>query len=75
MKTEIQKRIIPRNWLFGRLQYVLSNLNNIALNNKKHFTDVEIAELKLASSKIKEVISNKTNSSEKLKKEILKKNK
>lgn len=74
-RTEIQKRIIPRNWLFGRLTYILNNLNSIVNNNKGNFTDTEIKKLKIASDNITEVINNKIISSKKLKKEILKNNK
>lgn len=71
-RTDIQKRIIPRNWLFGRLTYIVNNLKAIVNNNKGNFTDTEIKKLKIASDNIAEVINNKIISSEKLKKEILK---
>jgi len=66
-RTEIQKRIIPRNWLVGRLSYIYANLCNITNCNTSYFTEEEIVKLQQAKSLLIEVIRNKKVSSEQLK--------
>lgn len=64
----IQTIIIPRNWLFGRLTYILNNLNNIVAQNTKNFTVSELQDLKMAKHLITRVLENKTENSKILKK-------
>jgi len=69
-RTDVQKRIIPRNWLFGRLSYIGNNLRSIVKGNELCLTDDEISKLRKAHILIKEVISGKEDSSEELKLKI-----
>jgi len=65
--SKIQKAIIPRNWLFGRLAYISGNLRNLAYSNSYNFTVYELAELIKAEAMIARVIRNKKQSSEEIK--------
>ena len=56
--TILQKIIIPRNWLFGRLAYITINLNNI-LRNKVNFTPEERRLLNEALTNLQVVYKNK----------------
>lgn len=47
-RSKIQKIIIPRNWLFGRIAFINNNLRNIINGNNEHFTKFELEELKNA---------------------------
>ena len=58
-RTKIQKIIIPRNWLFGRLAFIYENLRNLRLNNKMHFTELELKTLNEAELNILSVLKNK----------------
>jgi len=66
-RTEIQKRIIPRNWLFGRLSYINNNLKSTVLGSKGSLTPSEIYELTDIFKKLSKIIDNKKVSSEQLK--------
>ena len=66
-RSLIQKIIIPRNWLFGRIACVLVNLINLKKVNKLHFTPIELAMLDNATLILKELLENKKLESTKLK--------
>lgn len=66
--SKLQTIIIPRNWLFGRLCYIMGNLSNIINYNKMNFTDAEMKDLKEAQSLIRNIVVHKKKSSEILKK-------
>lgn len=65
--SKIQRIILPRNWLFGRLIYICNNLDNMIKNNNLNFTTREYEDLLTARRKIRSVISKKKQESEKLK--------
>jgi len=58
-QTLIQKTIIPRNWLFGRLAYINNNLFSILKSNNNNFNDEEKLLLSQAHECITKVIKNK----------------
>ena len=58
-RTAIQKAIIPRNWLFGRLAGIKNNLRNL-ISNKGNFNQVEMENLSKAQQLIDAVIRNKS---------------
>ena len=62
--SKIQKIIIPRNWLFGRLSYINNNLKSIGRVNAENFTIKELANLRKASALLSSVISCKEENSE-----------
>lgn len=66
--SKIQRIILPRNWLFGRLSYINNNLKNIGRKNILNFTAEEMQLLMEASNNISKVIRAKKESSELLKK-------
>lgn len=66
-RSEIQKKIIPRNWLFGRLAYIYANLYQIVRNDKFHFSPGEMEKLEMASKLLREVLDAKKENSELLK--------
>jgi len=66
-RTKIQKIIIPRNWLFGRLAYINNNLKNIIRVNTEHFTKFELEQLKNAQRKISNIYNGKDIQRNKLK--------
>ncbi len=72
-RTEIQKAIIPRNWLFGRLAGINNNLRGI-LNQKNNLTPFEILDLEKARELISGVLVNKKHNSDQLKLRIRIKN-
>ena len=61
--SKLQKIIIPRNWLFGRLSYINANLKNL-VRNKKNFTQSELHQLNKAQTMISDVIQGKTTESD-----------
>jgi len=61
--SKLQKIIIPRNWLFGRLSYINANLKNL-VRNKKNFTQSELHQLNKAQAMISDVIQGKTTESD-----------
>lgn len=65
-QTLTQKAILPRNWLFGRLAGISSNLKNVA-KHQGNLTASEEIKLKEACKIIDEVIRNKKESSEAIK--------
>lgn len=65
-RTEIQKAIIPRNWLFGRLSYIHNNLKTM-LFNKDNFTEDEMESLLIAEKHLKWIVHNKKANSEVIK--------
>ena len=65
--SKIQRIIIPRNWLFGRLCYMRANLKNLIKVNRQNFTTEEHEKLKKAANILDEVISDKKKNSETLK--------
>lgn len=67
VRTKIQKIILPRNWIFGRLSYISANLSTMIRNDKNHFTLRERNNLKVAHDLIFKVIKEKKESSEFLK--------
>lgn len=67
MGSKIQRIIVPRNWLFGRLCYIRANLMNIIKVNPENFTTDEHSKLKEAAKILEGVISNKKKNSETLK--------
>ena len=69
-RSEIQKKIIPRNWLFGRLAYIYANLYQIVRNDKFHLSSAEIEKLEIASKLLREVLDKKKENSEILKRII-----
>ncbi len=52
-RTKIQKIIIPRNWLFGRIAAILNNVRNLK-RNSDHFTHQELQQLK----EVETILSN-----------------
>ncbi len=66
-RTKIQKIIIPRNWLFGRLAYINNNLKNIIRVNTEHFTKFELEQLKNAQRIISNIYNGKDIQRNKLK--------
>lgn len=70
-RTKIQRIIIPRNWLFGRLTYMYANLSQMLSHSHSHFTEHELSELDEAYDKIGKIISSKKLQSERLKKQIV----
>jgi len=67
-RTNTQKSIIPRNWLFGRISWMKANLDN--LKSSPHFTEIEVKNLNEASLIMEGLIKNKKFNSEKIKREI-----
>lgn len=74
-RSEIQKRIIPRNWLFGRLAYICANLGQIIKNETCFLTGQEVEKLNQAKNLVMEVMLNKNKQSELIKREINEKQK
>lgn len=70
-RTDIQKRIIPRNWLFGRITYIRNNLNNILKHSKSNFTQEELDKISLCIGILSKVLIDKTEQAEMLKKQII----
>ena len=70
MATKTQQIIIPRNWLFGRINFVYANLNNLLSCNPANFTEGEKQELRKARHILKSILNNKLINNEELKKQI-----
>lgn len=64
-RTEIQKAIIPRNWLFGRLSGICRNLKNVT--QADCLTPNEFEKLAEAWGIISSVLDNKKESSNQIK--------
>lgn len=74
MRSEKQRVILPRNWIFGRLAYIRNNLSSLIYHDKKHFTEQEYEELKLCVDKLNKIIGEKSINSSILKTKINEKN-
>jgi len=72
-RSPIQKVILPRNWLFGRLCYVSANLSSMLGRDYINFTEHELEELDNANDIIRKVISNKKAQATELKRLIIEK--
>lgn len=70
-RTDIQKRIIPRNWLFGRIAFTKSNLSNILKHSKSNFTQAELDKISHCIGILSKVLIDKTEQAEVLKKQII----
>jgi hypothetical protein len=66
-RSKIQKIILPRNWIFGRIAYITGNLSTMIRNDRLHFTLRERNDLKTAHNLILKVLREKKESSEFLK--------
>lgn len=70
-RTDIQKRIIPRNWLFGRIAYTNNNLKDILRHSKSNFTQEEMDKISLCVGILSKVLRDKSEQAEVLKKRIV----
>ena len=68
--SKLQKIIVPRNWLFGRLAGISNNLRGMISGSKVNFTKDEILKLKIAYNTIYEIISLKQVGSDELKRKL-----
>ena len=69
-RTDIQKAIIPRNWLFGRLISINNSLRGIVKNSKHNLTQEEWSKIESCYLTIKNIIKDKEKSSATIKKRI-----
>ena len=69
-RTKIQKIIIPRNWLFGRIAFVTTNLNSMLRENAENLTEEEYKIIRSCTNSLISLQNNKELNSSKLKEKI-----
>ena len=68
--SSVQKAIIPRNWLFGRIAACRASLMNIVLSGNASLTAEEKRELKSICARLTNLMINKEHGSNQLKHQL-----
>lgn len=66
-RSELQKIIVPRNFMFGRVAFVKNNLNDLVSKNGKCLTKEEVTNIGKIIEKLNLLLINKDMNSEYLK--------
>lgn len=66
-RSELQKIIVPRNFMFGRVAFVKNNLDDLVSKNDKCLTKEEVINIGKIIEKLNLLLINKDMNSEYLK--------